>query len=151
MSPSGTNLQVLVLSAAGADLLLPAGAVAEIVRAEDLEPTPTLGFDWVSGTLPWRGQSVPVVRLADSLAPDDRSHIVVVCLAPSGNPALPYLAILSPGLPHLERVIAERLAPDDGAPQAVPWYALTGLKFNGSPAWLLNLAALEQSLLAGSA
>lgn len=139
---------VLSLSAPGGDLLVPVAAIAEVVRAQELGPLHADHPDWVLGTLTWRGESVPVARLSTLAVPDDRLHTMVVCLAPSGDPTLRYLAIASLDLPRVERLIAGRVASWQDESHEVPWYALTGLTIDQRPAWLLNLAALERKLLA---
>lgn len=142
------DLGVLSLSAPGGDLLVPVAAIAEVVRGQELGPRLADYPDWILGTLTWRGQSVPVACLSTSSVPDIRLHTVVVCLAPSGDPTLRYLAIASRDLPRLERLFTGRLAPGQDEFQEVPWYALRGLTIDQSPAWLLNLAALEGKLVA---
>lgn len=147
MTPSATDLQILVLPDPGGDLLLPAGAVAEIVRGGDLGPPPAGAPDWVLGTLAWRGQPLAVCRLGEGAGPGDRPNALVVCFAPSGHPELPYLAVASPGLPRLERVNPTNLSPESDAPLESPWFVRSALRFNGRPAWLLDLGVLEGPLL----
>lgn len=146
MSHSPTGLQLLVLPASGADLVLPAGAVAEIVRAQDLKPPPQGVPDWVLGILPWRGHEVLVARLADCSELEGRPQAVVVCFAPSGDRVLPYLAIASPGLPQLARVTPDDLASETDVGQGVPWFVAISLRIKGSHAWLPHFAALEKAL-----
>lgn len=147
MTRAAADLQVLVLPGPGVDLLLPAGAVAEMVRGGDLGPPPAGAPDWVLGTLAWRGHPLAVCRLVEGAGPGASPSALVVCFGPSGNPALPYLAIASPGLPHLERVNATNLASESDPTQGGPWFVRSPLRLNGRPAWLLDLEALEGSLL----
>jgi chemotaxis signal transduction protein len=127
--------------------LVPVAAIAEVVRAQELGPLPAGCPDWVLGTLTWRDQSVPVARLSTLAVPDNRPNTMVVCLAPSGDAALRYLAIASIDLPRVERLITGCVAPWQNESHEVPWYALTGLTIDQRPAWLLDLAALERELL----
>ena len=127
--------------------MLPAGAVAELVRGGVLGPPPAGAPDWVLGTLAWRGHRLAVCRLGEGAGPGAGPHALVVCFAPSGNPELPYLAVASPGLPRLERVNPTNLAPEPDAPQERPWFVRGALWLNGRPAWLLDLGALEGPLL----
>jgi chemotaxis signal transduction protein len=147
MRPSPVSPGVLLLSAPGGDLLVPVAAIAEVVRGQELGSRHAGYPDWVLGTLTWRGESVPGARLCARTVPDSRLHTVVVCLSPSGDPTLRFLAIASPDLPRLERLSTRSLAPGQDESQEVPWYALTGLTIDRGPAWLLNLATLERELL----
>jgi chemosensory pili system protein ChpC len=144
---SATDLKILILPAPGADLLLPAGAVAEIVRGQDLGPPPEGVPDWIVGALAWRGHTLSVARLAQASASGGRPDTVVVCFAPGRNPALPYLAIESPRLPRLEQVSPDHLAPEGDTPEGVPWFVREPLRLKGNPAWLLDLGAMERLLL----
>jgi len=147
VNPPATDLQVLVLPAPTADLLLPAGAVAEILRSETLGLPESGSPEWVIGTLQWRGQSVAVARLVPVDKRGHRSSVVVVCFSPGGNRALPYLAIASPGLPRLERVTPKALGGEPDAPPALLWFVRAPLRLGGQAAWLLDLWALERGLL----
>lgn len=148
MSYLPTDLRLLVLPASGANLVLPIGAVAEVVLTEEVRSPMHRVPDWVLGVLPWRGHGVPVAGLADCADSDGGPRALVVCVAPSGDPALPYLAIASPQLPRIERVAPYDLAPEDNEGEGVPWFATLSLRVKGSPAWLPNLAGLEKALLA---
>lgn len=52
---------------------------------------------------------MPVARLSTRAVPGNRLHTMVVYLAPSGDPALRYLAIASLDLPRVERLITGAL------------------------------------------
>jgi chemosensory pili system protein ChpC len=141
------ELRVLLLPAESGELMLPAAAVAEIVRAGDLALPDPGSPPWLAGTMEWRGLRVPVARLAEpELGLRGRLH-AVVCYAPSADPRLPFLAVESAGLPQLARVGAESLAPEEGERPTSPPFVLTPLSINGRPAWLMDLDALEASLL----
>jgi len=143
-----TDLRLLVLPASRANLVLPIGAVAEVVLTEELRLPMHSVPDWVLGVLPWRGYEVPVAGLADCSDSGGRPQALVVCFAPSGVPALPYLAIASPRLPQLERVVPSDLAPEDNKGEDAPWFVRISLRVKGSPAWLPHLAGVEKALLA---
>jgi chemosensory pili system protein ChpC len=146
MSALPEVLRVLLLPSDGAELMLPAAAVAEIVRAERLDPPAEGGPDWLAGTLPWRGLSVPVVRLVQGH--DARRRHAVVCFAPSARGHLPFFAVESPGLPQLAKIGADVLAPEAEPQDNPPPFVLTDLRLNDRPVWLMDLDALERSLLA---
>ena len=89
----------IVLPAGGADLLLPGSAVVEIVgyrSVSAVEKAP----DRLLGNLDWRERSVPAVSVAAASGQSvqtepGRRSCLVVCYTPSGNQALPYLALLA--------------------------------------------------------
>jgi len=151
MSRLPTELRVLLLPTRGGDLLLPAGAVAEILRAEGARPPGPDAPAWLIGTLDWHGREVPLTRLVEreGSEPDAarRMH-AVICLAPGGEARLPFLAIESLGLPHLVRVTAADLGPDPNTDTQPPPFAGRALRVKGRPAWLLDLDALVRALLA---
>lgn len=149
MTDQQAELGVLLAPCGERQLVLPGGMVAEIVSVQGLEPALDGSPAWFLGRIPWRGRSVPVVRIADDpeMAPAraERAHLVV-CFTPNGNPRLPYLAVETRGLPRLERVTAEALTvEEDDHP-----FALAALRLNGRPALLPDLDALEEALLAVS-
>ena len=140
------QLRVLLLTGAGRELLVPAGAVAEIVRPEDLPRSPASGPDWLIARLGWRGLEVPLARLSPLTATTPGRDHAVVCFAPGGDSRLPFIAVECPGLPRLERVGPAGLAPDESESPASDFLS-QAISVNGRPAWLVDLAALEQALL----
>lgn len=156
MMVADQGVPVLLLPAPSAvrpwHLLLPAAAVAEVVRAASLEPPVPGAPDWLAGVLPWHGLQVPVVRLvgAEPLAAGPPARYVVVCQNAAGAPILPHFGLASPGLPHLEWVTPQTLAPELEAPAVAETGPFTpiALRHLGQPALLLDLEALELALLA---
>jgi chemosensory pili system protein ChpC len=140
-------LRILLLPGADRELLIPAGAVAEIVRPEDLPRSPASGPDWLVARLGWRGLEVPLARLSPLTATSPGRVHAVVCFAPGGDARLPFIAIECAGLPRLERVGPVGLASDASESPASDFLG-QAISLNGRPAWLVDLAALEQSLLA---
>ena len=143
------ELRVLLLPGADRELLLPAGAVAEIVRPDDLNRSPASGPDWLLARLGWHGLEVPLVRLSPVIGDAPGRTHAVVCFAPGADSRLPFIAIECPGLPRLERVRPEGMIGEDAetARTAAPFLDHP-LSVNGRAAWLVDLAALEGALLA---
>lgn len=165
MSALPDELRVLLLPSAAGELLLPAAAVAEIVRVERPAAAAGEGGGEPEGEprsepielapcrladLDWRGQRVPQMRLAAPTdTPRGRGH-AVVCFAPSADSRLPFLAIECRGLPHLERARPGFLLANPDAHASIPSFVSHALTLNGRPAWLVDLDALEAELLPGA-
>ncbi|WP_295388074.1 chemotaxis protein CheW [uncultured Thiodictyon sp.] len=155
MSQHAQGLRVLLLPVSGDpdpwDLLLPASAVAEIVRAQPLEPPGSQAPPWLCGYLAWRGLRLPLVR-PTALAAAAGGRYAAVCFAPTAGPATPFFAIESPGMPRLERVTPETLSAATGDPAAVdPSFIQVELRVLGRPAGLVDLEALQCALQSASA
>lgn len=87
-------------------LLLPNANVAEVVNYE--EPTPFADAPpWLLGRVSWRERLIPLLSFdvisgkntSSSLSKKSR---IVVLNTLNGNSDLPYIAIISQGIPHLE-------------------------------------------------
>lgn len=153
MSAAVRELRVLLLPVAPPpepwDLLLPQAGVAELVRIAPPEPPSAPAPGWLCGHLAWRGLRLPLVRPVPGVAGGRivRQVCAVVCLAPSGCPTAPFFAIESPGMPRLERITPEALAPDGpGSERDRGPFIQTRLRLRGHPAGLLDLDAVERAL-----
>jgi chemosensory pili system protein ChpC len=140
------QLRVLLLPGADRELLIPTGAVAEIVRPDDLPRSPASGPDWLIARLGWRGLEGPLARLSPLGANSTGRVHAVVCFAPGGDSQLPFIAIECFGLPRLERVEPDGLVPDAVESPASDFLS-QAIGVNGRPAWLADLTALERALL----
>ena len=138
---------------AGRDWAIPAAAVAEVVRAEDLTPPAPGGPEWLLGTRDWRGIRLPAVLLTAD--PEGRSRkgqgrwaagYLAVCRGLTGDPSLPFFAIGSPGLPRLKSVTLERLTEDTD--QGEREFSLAPMSLEGRPLALVDLERIERALLA---
>jgi chemosensory pili system protein ChpC len=143
------SLAGVVLPAGPADLLLPNAAVAEIVAYRP--PVEIAGVPpWLLGQLEWRERLVPVVSIAaaeeggEGAAPGRRARLAV-CFMPSGNTALPYVAILSVEPARLARFSAEALEP--AAERRDNPFVLYALTYAERPAWIPDLDAVERAVL----
>jgi chemosensory pili system protein ChpC len=135
-------------------LLLPMGAVAEIVTY-DGQQVPKPGVpEWLLGELPWRGQKVPLINVASSAksasfagdAGQRRRHpSALVCFTPNGNQALPYIALLLADTPRLVRLRSSDLAESAQAPDGL--FVLYRLQCLGQPAWVPDFDEIERELM----
>ncbi|TDY04177.1 chemotaxis protein CheW [Thiohalophilus thiocyanatoxydans] len=96
-------------------ILLPNAAVAEVVGY--LEPEPQPGApDWYLGKITWREHKVPLVSFEVASGGQDPGALdgarVAVLNTLQGNPRLPYIAIVTQGLPSLKLAREEQVTPD---------------------------------------
>lgn len=138
------------------NLLLPAAAVAEVVSYSGGDVRPHQGgSQWLVTDLEWLGQWVPLVDLGPA-APDDiqdkpvigtrrRRPCALVCFTPNGNPAVPYIAILTTDSPRLVRLTSADLAQAPNT-RTIPLAHFT-LDYRGSPAWVPDLDLIEREAL----
>jgi len=129
------------------ELLVPGAAIAEIVRTAPLAPAGPDTPPWLIGALDWRGERIPVARLADSTNSTATRHHIVICFMPGADPRLPYAGIEFAGLPQLEPITAKTLDPEIEDRDTAPRFAAVPFKHNGKPAWFLDMDALEHALL----
>ena len=152
MSQHAQGLRVLLLPVSSDpdpwDLLLPASGVAEIVRAQPLEPAGPQAPGWLCGYLVWRDLRLPLVR-PTALGAAARGRYAAVCFAPTVGLDVPFFAIESPGMPRLERVTPETLSAATGNPRAAdPSFIQVALRVSGRPAGLVDLDAMQRALQA---
>jgi chemosensory pili system protein ChpC len=155
VSREPTPLRVLILPGYAAvdhwDPVLPAAAVAEILRTPILEPADGGVPDWLAGYIDWQGLRLPLIRPVNTVAgSEDRSGALhaAVCFAPGGAAQLPFFAIASPAVPRLEEVTPADLSAETRVPPpATGPFILTALRLAGRSAGLLDLDAIERALL----
>lgn len=101
-------------------LLLPNATIAEVVTQSKPEPVANAPH-WLLGRISWRGWRVPLVsftQLAGTEEGDAELSVrVAVLKALGGNPAMPFIAVLTQGFPRLATLNAELIIPThDGTP-----------------------------------
>jgi chemosensory pili system protein ChpC len=97
-------------------LLLPNAAVAEVTVY--LKPEPQADApDWYLGKINWRERKVPLVsfEIASGGTPPPGSHGVRITVLNTlnANPRVPYIALLTQGIPGLKQVKEQHLIPAD--------------------------------------
>lgn len=122
-------------------LLLPSVCIAEILPWRHLAPVPG-GPDWAAGTLDWRGERLPVLRV-ERLAGSDMSPVpgrsLVVLNRSRADAPLPFYAVAAAGLPRLVQMTEDDLG--DAAP-AAPAGGLA-VQLGAEPVWIADLRLLE--------
>ena len=147
------DIRGVVIQLAGARLLLPNAAIAEVLSYAP--PEPVAGApDWLLGRMRWRGWQLPLIsfsRLA-GLAEENGGlgSKVLVFKALGGNAKAPYFAILTQGFPRLVTVSREGLKVDaDGG--ELPLAVLARVILNQDDALVPDLVAIENLITAALA
>lgn len=139
------DIRGVVIQLAGARLLLPNAAIAEVLSYAP--PEPVAGApDWLLGRMRWRGWQLPLIsfsRLAGlAVEQGGLGSKVLVFKALGGDAKAPYFAILTQGFPRLVTVSREGLKVDDGA--ELPLAVLARVMLNQDDALVPDLVAIEK-------
>lgn len=105
MDAGGIRAQLLPI--AGAELLLPNCAIAEIVDYQPPETAPG-GPQWLLGWFEWRGLRVPLLSFeaasGDAPSAASRRCRIAVLNRQAGDSPAPFMALALHGIPHLIRL-----------------------------------------------
>ncbi|WP_336365560.1 chemotaxis protein CheW [Marinobacter sp. C2H3] len=145
MSDNRQLLSCVMIPVNDRQLLLPNVSIAEVVdyQGEDAGPRSP---DWLVGYLPWRGLTLPVVSYdaanGGTLAVpgDNRGRIVVLNTIGEHHQSVPFMALVTQGIPSQARLTEEDLHPADGEPGPAD---LMSVSVDGENAWIPNLEYLE--------
>lgn len=127
-------------------LLLPNVSIAEVVD-HDASLSAGQGPDWLVGYLEWRGQKLPVISYEganeqEAIVPGaGRGRIVVLNTIGPNHDRLPFLAIVTQGIPSQTRLEPEQVQGRDEADQGPA--DLMQVELEGEPVWIPNLEYLE--------
>lgn len=121
MTDTTQTLTCVLIPMKDRQLLLPNVSVAEVVdHATDLAPGN--GPDWLAGYLEWRGLRLPVVSYEAANGGDPihpargRGRVVVLNTIGAHHQALPFLAVVTQGIPSQTRLEATQIqASGDGS------------------------------------
>jgi chemosensory pili system protein ChpC len=138
----------LLIPVQGYQLLLPNVSVAEIVPVAQV--TPMSGAPaWHLGTCIWREQEVPLLSfelLNGEAKPGMNSRARFAVLNSTGiSEDLPFIALITQGLPRLARVTEEEIATQEH-PDTKP-FELMQVSWAGEEAVIPDIAAIERALL----
>ncbi|WP_111642080.1 chemotaxis protein CheW [Marinimicrobium alkaliphilum] len=128
-------------------LLLPNVTVAEIVPPAAADPVPGAP-EWYLGELLWREQRLPLLsfeRLNGESLPESNPRGRIAVLNSTGvSPDLPFLAIVTQGIPSLARVHEDEIHERDV--HCHPYERLQ-VSWAGEAAIIPDLAAMERACL----
>ncbi len=117
------DIRGLMITVSNGRVLLPNANVSEIITAavpDQIENAP----DWLLGRVRWRGWRVPLFSFSILAGLATREGAlnakVTVLKALSGNPKMPFIAMLCLGFPRLTTVTPEILVPTEDYGISVP-------------------------------
>lgn len=145
------EIRGVMLPVGSRGLLLPNAAVAEVIGYQEPEiegESP----DWLVGKIGWRGGRVPVLSLETALnqpetAKESKRVRIAVLNTLNANADLPYVGLLTLGISRLARITEESLTDDEDDVVESPLIARS-VRFNNQPAWIPDMDALEELVLA---
>jgi chemosensory pili system protein ChpC len=144
MSELPRDIRGLLITVVGGRLLLPNANVSEIITAATPEPVADAP-PWLLGRVRWRGWRVPLVSFSLLSGIADREGAlnakVTVLKGLSGQPRMPYIALLCLGFPRLTTVSPDMLVPN-GEGEGMPGVRM-GVLVRDDPAWIPDLPAIE--------
>lgn len=137
----------LMIPFAGRQWLVPNVTVAEIVPVPEIHPNEQVPA-WYLGDCLWRELRIPVFSfesLHDEPLPEYTSRSRLAVLNTTGaNDQLPFMAVLTTGLPRLARVSEEELAIRDDEKKA---FDLIPVAWAGEDAVIPDIESIEYLLL----
>ena len=142
------EIRGVVIPAIGINLLLPNAAIAEVAGFQE-PPETAASSPWLLGEVEWRGCTIPVVAMGSGENPARAALAfsrlkLIVCYAPDGNQAVPYLGLCATGMPHLARFHAEDLLPPVIEMQTP--FAAQHLIYEDAPACIPDLDAVAKAV-----
>jgi len=149
MNDNSQTLACVMIPMRGRQLLLPNVSVAEVVDFSSVN-TETGADDWLVGYLEWRGQRLPVLSYdaanggEASVPGDSRGRIVVLNTIGDNHSRLPFMALVTQGIPSQTRLSENQIRKLDGETGPAD---LMQVEVDGDNAWIPNLEYLESLAL----
>lgn len=149
MSDNSQILPCVMVPVTGRQLLLPNVSIAEVV---DYASTNTAGGDrpWLLGWLDWRGRNLPVISYdaangqTPAIPTGSRGRVIVLNTIGEHHQQLPFLALVTQGIPSQARLSAEQLSEIAGDTGPAD---LMLVDIEGDNAFIPNLEYLESLAL----
>lgn len=145
MSENNQTLSCVIIPMNGRQLLLPNVTIAEVVDYASSDAganTP----EWLVGHLNWRGLELPVISYdaangaALTIPGDNRGRIVVLNTIGDRHQQVPFMALVTQGIPSQARLTDEQIRTLDGETGPAD---LMQVEVEGDTAWIPNLEYLE--------
>ncbi|EIK46561.1 hypothetical protein O59_000582 [Cellvibrio sp. BR] len=138
----------LLIPLQGRMLLAPNVTIAEIVPVAQVVPVENAPA-WYLGNCTWREQTIPLLSFEvmngeDKPGVAQRSRFAVINTT-GVNESLPFIAILTQGLPRLARVTEEEITAREDADNKA--FELMHVSWAGEEAVIPNVEAMERAFL----
>lgn len=149
MSETSHILPCVMIPMTGQQLLLPNVSIAEIIDYASVEPRRDAP-PWLLGDIQWRGQNLPVLsfELANGgkagVPAGSRGRVAVLNTIGEHHDALPFLAIVTQGIPSQARIASSQVQERDGETGPAD---LMLVEVDGESARIPNLEYLESLAL----
>ncbi|MDH5181304.1 MAG: chemotaxis protein CheW [Gammaproteobacteria bacterium] len=150
--PAGqvSAIHCLMIPMSSEILLLPNASIAEVIAYQEPEKGSD-AVDWLLGRISWRDYRVPVVSFELVSGTDNKTGMrkgsrIAILNTLNGNSKLPYIGIVTQGIPHLQVVQEKNIIPNTPETEQsrfIKAYVLV----NGEPASIPDIDALEKRLL----
>lgn len=139
------DIRGVLIQVAGARLLMPNAAIAEVLSYAD--PDPVEGTpDWLLGQVRWRGWQLPLVAFSrlTGIAEEKPGlgNKMIVLKAFGGRGKVPFFAVLTQGFPRLVTVSRAALVAVDAGGE-LPAGVLGRVELNDDPALVPDVGRLE--------
>jgi chemosensory pili system protein ChpC len=133
-------------------VLLPNATMTEVIDYRDA--TPVEGAPpWLLGTVTWRQRAMPVVSMEQMMGqrfdPNVPRLRIAVCHGLRTDGSLPFIGIVSRGIPRLVRITESVIAADPLPPLDPAWPILARVSLRGNPAVIPDLDRMAGELRAG--
>ncbi len=143
------EIRGVMLPVTGGRLLVPNTTMAEVITYA--HPSPIAGAPpWLLGRPAWRGWGLPVLAFSALAGTADNEPTentrVAILKALNGHPRLPYFGVLTQGFPRLTLISEDMLGADEDA-GAPPIGVREQVRVHGEPAWIPDLAAVENLIV----
>ena len=145
MNDKSQILSCVMIPMSERQLLLPNVTIAEVVDYASSDAG-TNTPDWLVGYLDWRGLQLPVISYdaanggSLSVPGDNRGRIVVLNTIGEHHQLVPFMALVTQGIPSQVRLTEDQIRQLDG--EAGP-ADLMQVEVEGDSAWIPNLEYLE--------
>ncbi|MBC7182552.1 MAG: chemotaxis protein CheW [Marinobacter sp.] len=145
MNDNSQTLSCVMIPMSGRQLLLPNVSIAEVVDYASTDAganTP----EWLVGFLDWRGLQLPVISYDAAnggvltVPGDNRGRIVVLNTIGDHHKSVPFMALVTQGIPSQARLTEAQVRKLDGEPGPAD---LMQVEVDGDNAWIPNLEFLE--------
>lgn len=128
--------------------LLPNAAIAEVIGFKD--PTPIDdGPDWFLGYIEWRDKKVPLISFeavsGNKVHTPKKNSRIAILNTLNGNAQIPYVGILTQGIPSLA-IVQEQGLEDKGAVDEGRQTVSAFVELGGVEAIIPNIDEIEQRL-----